>query len=357
MTTLFEPWTLRKITFRNRLFLSPMCQYSSGPDGFANDWHLMHLGARAAGGAGLVLTEATAVTPDGRISPADLGLWKDEHIPALSAINHFIKSQGAASGIQLAHAGRKASTSPNADGSRPLPTDKGGWTTLAPSPIPFEEGYIVPHELDLGGIQSVIASFRAAAHRADKAEFDVVEIHAAHGYLLHQFLSPLSNCRKDGYGGSFANRTRIVREIAIAVREVWPETKPLFVRLSATDWMEPEGWTIEQSVALAKDLSGLGVDLIDTSSGGLVPNAKIPVGPGYQVPFASRIRSEALIATGAVGFITEAHQADAILRDRKADAVLIGREFLRDPAFALHAAQTLGVDVPWPRQYQRAKKS
>jgi 2,4-dienoyl-CoA reductase-like NADH-dependent reductase (Old Yellow Enzyme family) len=334
-----------------------MCQYSSGPDGFASDWHLMHLGSRAAGGAGLILVEATAVVPEGRISPADLGLWNDEHIPALKAINHFIKSQGAATGIQLAHAGRKASTSPDADGSHPLSPDKGGWATLAPSPLAFAEGYPVPHELDLESIQSVVASFRAAAHRADQAEFDVVEIHAAHGYLLHQFLSPLSNHRKDGYGGSFANRSRIVREVVIAVREVWPETKPLFVRLSATDWMEPEGWTIEQSVALAKDLSGLGVDFIDTSSGGVVPGAKIPIGPGYQVPFASQIRSEALIATGAVGLITEAHQAETILRDRKADAVLIGREFLRDPAFALHAAQTLGVDVPWPRQYQRAKKS
>jgi len=356
MPTLFEPWTLRKLKIRNRIFLSPMCQYSSGPEGFANDWHLVHLGARAAGGAGLVLTEATAVTPEGRISPADLGLWKDEHIPALRAINLFVKSQGAATGIQLAHAGRKASTSPDAEGSRPLPVEKGGWTTSAPSPIPFAEGYPVPHELDLEGIQKVIASFRSAAHRADQAEFDVVEIHAAHGYLLHQFLSPLSNRRTDGYGGSFSNRSRIVREIAIAVRDVWPETKPLFVRLSATDWLEPEGWTIEQSVALAKDLSGLGVDLIDTSSGGLVPNAKIPVEPGYQVPFASRIHSEALIATGAVGLITNGPQADAIIREGKAEAVLIGREYLRDPAFALHAAQALGVDVPWPRQYMRAKK-
>jgi 2,4-dienoyl-CoA reductase-like NADH-dependent reductase (Old Yellow Enzyme family) len=344
MPSLFEPLTLRGLTFRNRIFLSPMCQYSSR-DGFTNDWHIAHLGARAVGGAGLLLTEATAVSPEGRISPADLGLWKDEHILGLGALNDFVHSQGATIGVQLAHAGRKASTDPS--GGRPLARDNGAWTTFAPSPLPFDEGFPVPQELGPQGIEGVVRAFQSAARRADKAGFDLVEIHAAHGYLLHQFLSPLTNRRTDVYGGSFENRTRLVREVVSAVRKIWPEEKPLFVRVSATDWLEPDGWTLEQTVLLARELKGLGVDLIDASSGGLMPGVPIPVAPGYQVPFASRLRQEAQIATGAVGLITDAQQADAILREGHSDAVLIGREFLRDPSFPLHAAQALGVDVCW----------
>ena len=355
MPHLFEPFTLRGLTLKHRIVVSPMCMYSSD-DGFANDWHVVHLGSRACGGAALVFTEATAVEPEGRISPEDLGLWKDEHIEFLKRITTFIKSQGSVPGIQLAHAGRKASTlSPQAGKRGIVPKEKGGWTPLAPSPIPFNPGDPAPEELTVEGIQRIVRKFRDAAARALAAGFEVVELHAAHGYLMDEFLSPLSNHRKDAYGGSLENRTRIVREVVSGIREVWPESKPLFLRISATDWKEPEGWTIEQSVELAKMVKGLGVDLIDCSSGGIAPDAKIPSMPGYQTPFAERIRREAGIATGAVGLITTTAQADEIIRAGQADVVLMAREFLRDPYFPLHAAEELHQDIGWPKQYERAK--
>jgi 2,4-dienoyl-CoA reductase-like NADH-dependent reductase (Old Yellow Enzyme family) len=355
MTHLFEPLTLRGLTLKNRLVVSPMCMYSS-EDGFANDWHLVHLGSRACGGAALVFTEATAVEPEGRISPQDLGLWKDEHIEFLKRVTAFIKSQGSVPGIQLAHAGRKASTlSPHFGKRGVVPKEKGGWTPLAPSPVPFNHGDPAPEELTVEGIQRIVKKFQEAATRALAAGFEVVELHAAHGYLMDEFLSPLANHRKDVYGGSLENRTRVVREVATAVREVWPESKPLFLRISATDWKEPEGWTIEQSVELAKMVKPLGVDLIDCSSGGIAPDAKIPNTPGYQTPFAERIRKEAGIATGAVGLITTTAQADEIIRTGKADLLLMAREFLRDPYFPLHAAAELHQDIAWPKQYERAK--
>jgi 2,4-dienoyl-CoA reductase-like NADH-dependent reductase (Old Yellow Enzyme family) len=356
MPHLFEPLKLRGLTLKNRIAVSPMCMYSS-EDGFANDWHLVHLGSRACGGAALVMTEATAVEPVGRISPDDLGLWMDEHIEFLKRVTAFIKSQGSVPGIQLAHAGRKASTwSPHVRTERGyIPEGKGGWKPVAPSAIPFDANATVPEELSVEGIQRVVAKFREAADRALHAGFEVVEIHAAHGYLLNEFLSPISNHRTDDYGGTFENRTRIVREVVMAIRNVWLEDKPLFMRISATDWMEPEGWTGDQSVELAKMVKGLGVDLIDCSSGGLVPDAKIPAAPGYQIPFAERIRHEADIATGAVGLITTAEQANEIIRDDEADLILMAREFLRDPYFPLHAAAELGQDIGWPKQYLRAK--
>jgi len=356
MRHLFEPLKLRGLTLKHRIAVSPMCMYSS-LDGFANDWHLVHLGSRACGGAALVMTEATAVEPEGRISPDDLGLWKDEHIEFLKRITSFIKSQGAAPGIQLAHAGRKASTySPHVRTAKGyIPVGQDGWKPVAPSAIPVDTAATVPEELTVDGVQRIIHKFAEAAGRALTAGFEVIELHAAHGYLLDEFLSPLSNHRTDAYGGSLENRTRLVREVVTAVRRVWPEEKPLFLRISATDWKEPEGWTVDQSVELAKMVKGLGVDLIDCSSGGLVPDAKVPAAPGYQVPFAERIRKEAGIATGAVGFITTAAQADEIIRDGKADVVLLAREFLRDPYFPLHAAAELGQDIDWPKQYLRAK--
>ena len=356
MAHLFELLTLRGLTLKHRIAVSPMCMYSS-EDGFANDWHLVHLGSRACGGAALVMTEATAVEPEGRISPEDLGLWKDEHIEFLKRVTDFIKSQGAVPGIQLAHAGRKASTySPHKRLEKGyIPVGQGGWKPVAPSAIPFDAAATVPEELTTESIQRIIHKFVEAAARALVAGFEVVEVHSAHGYLLNEFLSPVSNRRKDAYGGSFENRTRLVREVVTAVRKVWPEEKPLFLRISVTDWKEPDGWTAEQSVELAKAVKGLGVDLIDCSSGGLVPDAKVPAAPGYQVPFADRIRREAGIATGAVGFIATAAQADEIIRDGNADLVLLAREFLRDPYFPLHAAAELGRDIEWPKQYLRAK--
>lgn len=355
MPHLFETLKLRGLTLKNRITVSPMCMYSSR-DGFANDWHLVHLGSRACGGAALVFTEATAVEPEGRISPEDLGLWKDEHIESLKRVTAFIKSQGGAPGIQLAHAGRKASTySPQAGKEGMVPKEQGGWTPLAPSPIPFDPGDPAPAELTIEGIQRIVRKFQEAATRALAAGFEVVEVHAAHGYLLDEFLSPISNQRKDAYGGSFNYRTRLVREVVGATRKVWPEDKPLFVRFSVTDWKEPEGWTVEQSVELAKMLKGLGVDLIDCSSGGLVPDAKVPAAPGYQIPFAERIRREAGIATGAVGYITTATQAEQTIRDGQGDLVFMAREFLRDPYFPLHAAAELHHDIKWPQQYERAK--
>ena len=331
-----------------------MCQYSSH-DGFASDWHLVHLGTRAVGGAALVFTEAAAVVPEGRISPEDLGIWKDEHVEMLSRITGFVRQQGAAAGIQLAHAGRKASTAAPWKGGKPLRKGDGGWSPIvAPSPIPFSDGYQVPHELSVDEIRKVVDSFAAAAKRALSAGFEVIELHAAHGYLMHEFLSPLSNQRKDQYGGSFENRIRIVCEMVSAVRNVWPEKQPLFVRISSTDWVEG-GWDAKQSVELARRLKLLGVDLIDCSSGGNVPHVKIPTGPGYQTEFAEKIRREAEIMTGAVGMITSAQQADHIVRSGQADAVLLAREFLRQPYWPLQAAKVLGQKIQWPVQYERAR--
>jgi 2,4-dienoyl-CoA reductase-like NADH-dependent reductase (Old Yellow Enzyme family) len=353
VTTLFSPLRLREVNLRNRIAVSPMCQYSSS-DGFANDWHLVHLGSRAVGGAALVLTEAAAVEARGRISPQDLGIWKDEHVENLRRIAAFIETQGAVPGTQLAHAGRKASTKRPWEGVGAVGVDDGGWEPVAPTAERFDNTYPQPAELTTAEIDEVRAAFVAATQRSIAVGFRVVELHAAHGYLFHQFLSPLSNKRTDAYGGSFENRTRFLRETVIAVRRVWPERFPLFVRISATDWVDG-GWTIEDSVALARQLRSLGVDLIDCSSGGNVARASIPVGPLYQTPFADRVRREAGIATGAVGLITSPEEADAIVRSGQADLVLLAREFLRDPYWPLHAAAALGVDAAWPVQYQRAK--
>ncbi len=354
MTHLFTPLKLRDIVLRNRIAVSPMCQYSA-EDGFANDWHLVHLGSRAVGGAGLVLTEATAVNPEGRISPADLGLWKDEHIGMLRRITAFIAGQGAVAGIQLAHAGRKASHQPPWQGDALVLPGEGGWKTVAPSAQAFAPGYDLPEALPPDGIQRIVNCFSAAAVRALQAGFQVIEIHGAHGYLINEFLSPLSNARTDAYGGSFQNRTRVLRDIVAAIRTVWPERFPLFVRLSVTDWVDG-GWNVDDSVALARELKSNGVDLLDCSSGGLAAGAKIPAAPGYQVPFAARVRSEAGICTGAVGIIVKADQAEEILAREQADLVLMAREMLRDPYFPLRAARELAADVPWPVQYLRAKR-
>ncbi len=351
--SLYEPLTLRGVTMRNRIGVSPMCEYSS-QDGFANDWHLVHLGARAVGGAGLVLTEAAAVVAEGRISPFDLGIYRDEHVDMLSRIAAFVTLQGGVPGMQLAHAGRKASSDAPWRGGKPLAVADGGWTPIwAPNAIPFGDRSPMPSALDIAGIGQVVAAFRDAAARARDAGFKVIELHGAHGYLLHEFLSPLSNQRTDEYGGSFENRIRLFVEVTEAVREVWPDTLPLLARFSATDWVLG-GWDIEQSIALARVLAPLGVDLIDCSSGGIVPGVTIPVGPGYQVEFADRIRRNAGIATAAVGLITDANQADSIIREGRADMVFLARQLLRDPYWPLHAAKTLGLAVTWPVQYQRA---
>jgi len=352
MPHLFEPITFRGLTLPNRIAVSPMCQYSSS-EGFPNDWHFVHLASRAVGGAGLVLTEAAAVTPEGRISPDDLGIWSDAHIGAFSRIARFVKGEGAAFGIQLAHAGRKASTKRPWDGTGAVSPEDGGWQPVGPTATPFAENYPVPRALSPDDIRGVVDAFREAAFRARKCGFDVVEVHAAHGYLLHEFLSPLSNTRTDDYGGSFENRVRLCLEVVTAVREVWPEDLPVFVRISATDWTDG-GWDLDQSIELARRLQGLGVDLIDCSSGGNVSHAKVPVGPGYQVPFAERIREAASVATGAVGLITSAPEADAIIRGGQADLVLLAREMLRDPYWPLRAARELGQDMSWPAQYLRA---
>jgi 2,4-dienoyl-CoA reductase-like NADH-dependent reductase (Old Yellow Enzyme family) len=352
MVALFTPLTIREITFRNRVAVSPMCQYSSR-DGFANDWHLVHLGSRAVGGAGLVMMEATAVEARGRISPYDQGIWKHEHVDFLTRIASFLRQQGAIAGIQLAHAGRKASTRRPWDGVGMVREDAGGWQPVAPSALAFQPGDPAPAALNRADIAVVVAAFAAAARRALQAGFQVVEIHAAHGYLIHQFLSPLSNRRNDEYGGSFENRIRFTLEVACAVRAAWPSHLPLFLRLSATDWVEG-GWDIADSVELARRLHALGVDLIDCSSGGLAPQQKIPLAPGYQVPFAARIRREAGLPTAAVGLITTPQQADEIVRSEQADLVLLAREFLRDPYFPLHAGKALGEEIPMPVQYQRA---
>lgn len=352
MAQLFTPLTLRGITFKNRLVVSPMCQYSA-EDGFINDWHLVHLGSRAVGGAGLIILEATAVSPEGRITPDDLGIWKDEHLPGLQRITEFLKAHACVPGVQLAHAGRKASHSSPWKGGSVVPETDGGWQTAAPSPVPFTEEEPAPQELTLDSIQQVINDFKAAAQRALAAGFEVIELHAAHGYLLHEFLSPLSNQRLDQYGGTFENRIRLLVEIVEATRSVWPERLPLFVRISATDWTEG-GWTAEDSVQLAAVLRTKGVDLIDCSTGGNVASAQIPVGPGYQVPFAEQVKRDAGIPTGAVGLITTAQQAEEIVASGQADLVLLARESLRDPYFPLHAAFELGVEMAWPSQYERA---
>ena len=349
---LFSPFRLRSLELMNRIGVSPMCQYSYD-DGFSNDWQLVHLGSRAQGGAGLVIVEASAVVPEGRITPADLGIWKDEHIAGLKRVADFIHSQGVHVGIQLAHAGRKASMGVPWAGEQLVPPAEGGWQTVAPSALPFSPEYSMPRALDQDGIDAVIEAFRQATRRALKAGFDFVEIHAAHGYLLHEFYSPLSNRREDAYGGSFENRIRLVLQVVDAVRAEWPQNLPVFVRISATDWTEG-GWTLDESVELARRFRQHGVDLVDVSSGGNVPNARIQVGPGFQVPFAERIRKEAGIATAAVGMITEPGQAAAIVADGKADLVLLAREMLRDPYWAVHAAATLENAASWPRQYLRA---
>jgi 2,4-dienoyl-CoA reductase-like NADH-dependent reductase (Old Yellow Enzyme family) len=353
MADLFSALTIRDLTFRNRIVVSPMCQYTS-QDGFANDWHLVHLGSRAVGGAALVLTEAAAVEPAGRISPADLGIWSDKHVEFLAHIVRFIEAQGAVAGMQLAHAGRKASTAPPWEGGDPVDDAHGGWRPIfAPSAVAFDSGCQVPQELDDAGIRRIILAFADAAGRALQAGFKVIEIHAAHGYLIDEFLSPLGNQRKDGYGGSFKNRTRFLMEVVRAVRRQWPERLPLFVRLSVTDWREG-GWEMKDSLELARQLKPLGVDLMDCSSGGVV-KATIPVGTGYQTPFAERIRRETGVMTGAVGMITSPAQADHIIRSEQADMVILAREFLRHPYWPLHAARKLGRDLEWPKQYLRAK--
>jgi len=353
MARLFTPLTLRGVTMRNRIFVSPMCQYSSR-DGMPTDWHLVHLGSRAVGGAGLVIVEATAVSPEGRISPDDSGIWSDRHAEAFQPIARFIREQGAVPGIQLAHAGRKASTDLPWRGGAPLSPAERGWLPFAPSPLPFAPGHPVPRELAPDGLEQVEEQFRAAARRALIAGFQVAEIHMAHGYLLHEFLSPLSNHRTDQWGGSLENRLRFPLRVARSVRAIWPDELPLFVRISATDWVEG-GWDLGQSIVLACRLREVGVDLVDCSAGFLTPDADIPFGPGYQTPFAAAVRREAGIATGAVGFITDPAQAEQIVATGQSDAVLLARQFLRDPYWPLHAARALGVDVPWPEQYERAK--
>lgn len=352
MAKLFSPLSIKNIPLRNRIVVSPMCQYSA-INGFANDWHLVHLGSRATGGAGLVIMEATAVEPEGRITPGDVGLWNDEFIPYLKKIVNFIHLQGSVAAIQLAHAGRKASCALPHVGGKQLDAEQGGWQTVAPSAIPFREGDMIPLQLNKEGIDKVISCFKSAAERARIAGFKVVEIHSAHGYLLQEFLSPLSNHRSDEYGGSFDNRIRLLQQVIEAVKSVWPDENPLFVRISSTEWTDG-GWTIEESVRLASILKKMGVDLVDCSSGGNVYDAQIPFYPGYQVPFSEAV-SKTGILTGAVGLITSAVQAETILGEEKADLILLGREMLRNPYFALHAAKELGVDFTWPVQYVRSR--
>ncbi len=353
MSKLFSSIKIRELQFKNRIFVSPMCQYSAA-DGVPNEWHLVHLGSRAVGGAGLVMTEATAVSPVGRISPADLGIWDDAQVEAFKRITDFVKSQSAVPGIQLAHAGRKASTKIPWIGEGAVAETDGGWEVIAPSPVRFSDSYPQPKEMIVADMKDVVRQWTEAARRSLVAGFQVAEIHMAHGYLLHQFLSPLSNKRIDGYGGELKNRMKFPLEVAKAVRETWPGSLPVFVRISATDWVDG-GWDLVQSIELAKELKKIGIDLIDSSTGGLVPGAKIPFAPGYQVKFADGIRKEAGIMTGAIGLITDAAQAEEILASGQADVVFMAREFLRDPYFPLHAARTLGDDPQYPNQYLRAK--
>jgi 2,4-dienoyl-CoA reductase-like NADH-dependent reductase (Old Yellow Enzyme family) len=352
MSKLFSNLIIKNITLKNRIVMSPMCQYSS-VDGFSNDWHMVHLGTRAAGGTGLIFTEASAVSPEGRISPADLGLWKNEHIDGLRRIVDFIHLHDAVAGIQLAHAGRKASCAVPVQGGKQLDEKQGGWKTVGPGNIPFIIGDRAPVSLNKEGIRKVVSDFRTAARRAKIAGFDIIEIHSAHGYLLHEFLSPLSNKRTDEYGGSFENRTRILTEVIDSVKSEWPDKNPLFVRISATEWTDG-GWTIEDSVRLAEILKVNGVDLIDCSSGGNVYNVKIPLTPGYQVPLSEAVRKTGIL-TGAVGLITSAGHAEKILQEGKADLVFFARELLRNPYFPFNAAREMTEDIKWPVQYLRAK--
>lgn len=365
MSALFEPYTLRSLTIPNRVWMAPMCQYSaapSGPDiGAPNDWHVTHLGARATGGTGLIITEATAVSPEGRISPYDLGIWNDHQVDAFRRITGFLKGQNTTPAIQLAHAGRKASTDRTWVGGRPIAADdEFGWTPSAPSPLPFDDDRAAPHELTTGEIGEVVQAFADAARRALAAGFEVAEIHGAHGYLINQFLSPHSNHRTDGYGGSFDNRARFALEVVDAVRAVWPDELPLFFRISATDWLTEnpedarEGWSADDTVRLAPLLQSRGVDLLDVSTGGNAPGVRIPVGPGYQVPFAARVKAETDLPVAAVGLITDPEQAEKILANEQADAVLLARELLRNPSWARHAARRLGGDVHVPNQYHRS---
>jgi 2,4-dienoyl-CoA reductase-like NADH-dependent reductase (Old Yellow Enzyme family) len=353
MNQLFTPLQLKDVTFRNRIFVSPMCQYSC-QEGIPNEWHLVHLGSRAAGGAGLIIVEATAVSPEGRISPYDCGLWSDAQAQAFKPISAFIKAQGCVAGIQIAHAGRKASTDAPWRGGGTVAPPAGGWQPMAPSPLPFSPASPAPREMTAADIDQVTAQFEAAASRALQAGFEVLELHMAHGYLLHEFLSPLSNQRNDAYGGSLQNRMRLPLRVARQARKQWPAHLPLFVRISCTDWVEG-GWDLAQSIQFCRELKGLGIDLIDCSSAALVPDAKVPVAPGFQVPLAAAIRREAEIATGAVGLITAAAQAEQIIVTGQADGVLLGREMLRDPYWPLHAAKLLEDDIQWPKQYMRAK--
>ncbi|MEV0209150.1 NADH:flavin oxidoreductase/NADH oxidase [Streptomyces sp. NPDC050788] len=358
MSALFQPFTLREATIPNRVWMAPMCQYSAeseGPGtGTPNDWHFTHLAARAAGGTGLILTEATAVSPEGRISPYDLGIWNDTQVEAFRRITRFLVSQGTVPGIQLAHAGRKASTDRTWKGGAPLGPDAGGWQPVAPSAVAFDERHAVPTELTVDQIREVVGQFADAARRALAAGFEVAEVHGAHGYLINQFLSPHSNKRTDAYGGSYENRTRFALEVVDAVRAVWPDDKPLFFRISATEWLEEGGWTDDDTVRFATDLQAHGVDLLDLSTGGNAAGVRIPVGPGYQVPFAARVKAETTLPVAAVGLITETEQAEKIIANGDADAVLLGRELLRNPSWARHAARELGADVHVPDQYHRS---
>ncbi|MGD1095088.1 MAG: NADH:flavin oxidoreductase/NADH oxidase [Bryobacteraceae bacterium] len=351
---LFQPLAIRGVTLKNRIVVSPMCQYSS-VDGLAGDWHLVHLGSRAVGGAGLIFVEATSVTAQGRITPGDMGIWDDRQIEPLARIARFIHRMGAVAGIQLAHAGRKASCVAPWEGGRRLKTpEEGGWEVVAPSPIPFSEDDPMPRALDEAGIREIVAAFTAAACRAIRAGFRVIEIHSAHGYLLHSFLSPLSNRRTDAYGGSLENRMRMLLQVVMALRQILPFDMPLFTRISSTDWVEG-GWDLDQSIALAHALKPIGVDLVDASSGGAVPGAVVPVAPGYQVPFAAAIREKAGIPTAAVGMITDPTQANEIITSGKADLVFLAREMLREPYWALKAGRALGHELKWPVQYERGK--
>ncbi|MFJ4934941.1 NADH:flavin oxidoreductase/NADH oxidase [Streptomyces pseudovenezuelae] len=358
MSALFEPFTLRDVTIPNRVWMPPMCQYSAAPEGpdagAPNDWHFAHYAARAAGGAGLIVVEATGVSPEGRITPYDLGIWNDTQVEAFRRITRFLVSQGTVPGIQLAHAGRKASTDQPWKGGAPLSPDARGWQPLGPSALAYDENHPVPAELTADQISEVVDQFADAARRALAAGFEVAEIHGAHGYLIGNFLSPHSNQRTDAYGGSYENRTRFALEVVDAVREVWPDDKPLFFRISATDWLEEGGWTADDTVRFARDLRAHGIDLLDVSSGGNASGVRIPVGPGYQVPFAARVKAETTLPVAAVGLITETEQAEKILANGEADAVLLGRELLRNPSWARHAARELGGDVHVPDQYHRS---
>ncbi|MGY0488351.1 NADH:flavin oxidoreductase/NADH oxidase [Streptomyces sp. WG-D5] len=359
MSALFEPYTLRSLTIPNRVWMPPMCQYSAAPEGplvgAPNDWHFQHYAARAVGGTGLIIVEATGVSPEGRISPQDLGIWNDTQVEAFRRITSFLKSQNTVPGIQLGHAGRKASTDRPWKGGAPVGPDAHGWQAVAPSAVAFDEKHPVPAELSVEEIKEIVQQFVAAARRSLEAGFQVVEIHGAHGYLIGEFLSPHSNKRTDAYGGSYENRTRFALEVVDAVRAVWPEELPLFFRISATDWLDgEEGWTADDTVRFAAELKEHGVDLIDVSTGGNAAGVRIPLGPGYQVPFAARVRNEAGIPAAAVGLITEPEQAEKILANGEADAILLGRELLRDPSFARHAARELGAESHVPDQYHRS---